>query len=80
MTVRQPGHVRRTGIFFLYLIGERLNDFPVELEGILEKPDVHFYEAFYEVPPVPEDLLLKVHTPEMIERVRQTAYYETALY
>jgi len=72
--------VRRTGIFFLYLIGERLNDFPEELEGILSRDTISFYEAFYELKPVPEDLLLRVHTPRMIEQVKRTPYYETALY
>ena len=70
----------RTGIFFLYLIGERLNDFPEELEGILNRDNINFYEAFYEVTPTPEELLLKVHSPRMIEGVKRTPYYETALY
>ena len=30
--------------------------------------------------PTPEDLLLRVHSPRMIDEVRQTMYYETALY
>ena len=72
--------MKKTGIFFLYLIGERLSDFPEELEGILDKPNISFYEAFYEVTPTPEELLLKVHSPQMIEGVKQTIYYETALY
>ena len=72
--------MKTTGIFFLYLIGERLNDFPAELEGILDRPNVRFYEAFYELTPTPEDLLLRVHTPQMIEKVKQTLYYETAIY
>lgn len=72
--------MKRTGIFFLYLIGERLSDFPQELEGILNRPNISFYEAFYELTPAPEDLLLKVHSPRMIEDVKRTLYYETALY
>jgi len=72
--------VRRTGIFFLYLIGERLSDFPEQLEGILSRDNISFYEAFYELKPVPEELLLRVHTGRMIEQVRRTSYYETALY
>jgi hypothetical protein len=32
--------LNKTGIFFLYLIGERLSDFPEELEGILNKPNI----------------------------------------
>ncbi len=69
-----------TGIFFLYLIGERLNDFPEEFAGILERDDIRFYEAFYEIGPAPEQLLLAVHTPRMVEAVRRDRYYETALY
>ena len=72
--------MKQTGVFFLYLIGERLNDFPEELEGILNRDNIHFYEAFYEVTPPSEELLLKVHSPQMIEGVKQTLYYETALY
>jgi acetoin utilization deacetylase AcuC-like enzyme len=72
--------LNRTGIFFLYLIGERLNDFPEELEGILNRDNISFYEAFYELTPTPEDLLLSVHTPRVIEGVKRTPYYETALY
>jgi len=70
----------RTGIFFLYLIGERLNDFPEELEGILNRDNISFYEAFYELTPTPEELLIRVHTPRVIEGVKRTPYYETALY
>jgi acetoin utilization deacetylase AcuC-like enzyme len=72
--------LKRTGIFFLYLIGERLSDFPEEFEGILNKPNISFYEAFYEIPPPSEELLLRIHTPGMIERVKRDYYYETALY
>ncbi len=72
--------MRRTGIFFLYLIGERLSDFPEELEGILNRSNISFYEAFYEIPPAPMELLQKVHSRRMIEGVKQTPYYETALY
>ena len=72
--------MKRTGIFFLYLIGERLSDFPEELAGILDRTNISFYEAFYELTPTPEELLLKVHSPQMIYRVKQTVYYETALY
>lgn len=72
--------MKKTGVFFLYLIGERLNDFPEELAGILEKDNVSFYEAFYELGPTPQDLLLKIHSPRVIEGVKCTPYYETALY
>ncbi len=72
--------MRRTGIFFLYLLGERLKHFPDALEGILDKPNVSFYEAFFEIEPTPEEILLRVHSRGMVERVKQTPYYETALY
>jgi acetoin utilization deacetylase AcuC-like enzyme len=72
--------LKKTGIFFLYLIGERLSDFPEELEGILNRPNISFYEAFYEIPPTPLELLLKVHSRQMIEDVKRSPYYETALY
>ncbi len=77
-----------TGIFFHYQDGERLRDFPQALEGILEKANVFFYDAFYpskpessfDLAPVPVETLLKVHTPEMVDRVRETADYDGALY
>jgi acetoin utilization deacetylase AcuC-like enzyme len=72
--------VRRTGVFFLYLIGERLSDFPQELDGILDRPNISFYEAFYELRPTPEELLRKVHSAAMIDEVKRSIYYETALY
>jgi len=72
--------MRKTGIFFLYLIGERLNDFPEEFSGILERDNIAFYEAFFELGPTPDDLLRKVHSPHMIEGVKRTPYYQTALY
>ena len=72
--------MRKTGVFFLYLIGERLSDFPQSLEGILDRPNIGFYEAFYEVTPTPEELLRKVHSAAMIEDVKRSIYYETALY
>ncbi len=77
----------RTGIFFTYFQGERLRDFPEALAGILEKENVSYYDACYRVrdglnylSPVPEDLLLKVHSPAMVESVRRTGDYEAALY
>ncbi len=72
--------MKKTGIFFLHLLGERLRDFPQALEGLLDKRDVYFYEAFYELEPVSEELILKVHSPEMLAQVKQTLYYETACF
>lgn len=78
---------KNTGIFYHdickerdidWLLSGRLNDFPEVLEesGILKKPNIHFYES----EPTPEDMLQKVHTKELIERVKKTEYYKTALY
>ena len=80
--------MKRTGIFFHYQQGERLKDFPQILGEILDKPGVFLYDAFYplkpkasyDLEPVSQDLLLQVHSREMIERVKRTPYYDTALY
>jgi acetoin utilization deacetylase AcuC-like enzyme len=77
----------RTGIFFTYFQGERLRDFPQALAGILDKENVTYYDAVYEsrdglfyLEPLSEELLLKVHSPAMVERVRLTGDYESASY
>jgi len=78
----------RTGVFFHYQDGERLRDFPQALDGLLEKNNVFFYDAFYplkapsafEVEPVSVDLLRRVHTPGMIKRVQASEEYEGALF
>jgi acetoin utilization deacetylase AcuC-like enzyme len=79
--------VKRTGIFFTYFQGERLNDFPGALEGLLDKPNVSYYDAVYGsrdglfyLEPVAEHLLLKVHSKPMIESVKRTGDYQSALY
>jgi len=76
-----------TGIFFTYFQGERLKDFPQTLSGILDKENVTYYDAVYEsrdglyyLEPLSEELLLSVHSPAMIERVRLTGDYESASY
>ncbi len=78
---------KRTGIFFTYFQGERLRDFPGALAGIIDKENVYYYDAFYQttdglyyLKPVPEDLLLKVHSRDMLEGVKQTGDYEAASY
>ena len=48
--------------------------------GILNRPNISFYEAFYEITPTPPDLLLKVHSRRGIEEMQRTPYYEKALY
>jgi len=77
-----------TGIFFHYQRGKRLKDFPQALNGILNRGDVFFYDAFYPSKPaspfdlesIPINILHEVHTPEMVQRVRATGDYEGALY
>ncbi|MFC1870329.1 histone deacetylase [Chloroflexota bacterium] len=78
---------KRTGIFFTYFQGERLRDFPQALDGILDKDNVSYYDACYPssdalfyLKPVPEELLLKVHSPEMLEQIKRTGDYEAAVY
>ncbi len=79
--------MKRTGIFFIYFQGERLRDFPEALAGILDKDNAVYYDAVYDSPvglyclePVSEELLLRVHTPEMVRRVKLTGDYEGAVY
>jgi acetoin utilization deacetylase AcuC-like enzyme len=81
------GIMPRTGIFFTYFQGERLRDFPQVLAGILDKENVAYYDAVYQsrhglyyLEPLSEELLLKVHSPAMVARVKRTGDYESALY
>jgi len=79
--------VKRTGIFFTYFQGERLKGFPQALAGILDKENVSYYDAVYAsrhglcyLEPVSEELLLKVHSQNMVREVKLTGDYESALY
>jgi acetoin utilization deacetylase AcuC-like enzyme len=71
-----------TGIFYhpsfsrrSYLtVGARLADFPRVLDGILRSDNVRLYEP----EPVPRQLLLKVHTPDLLERVGREPLCSTA--
>lgn len=79
--------MKRTGIFFTYFQGERLRDFPLALAGILDKENVFYYDAVYGIrdglfylEPLSEELLLKVHAPDMVQGVKFTGDYESALY
>lgn len=79
--------MKRTGIFFTYFQGKRLKDFPRALAGILDKENVSYYDAVYDsrdglyyLEPLPEELLLKVHSEDMVQRVKLTGDYESALY
>jgi acetoin utilization deacetylase AcuC-like enzyme len=72
----------RTGVFYhpsysrrSYLtVGSRLADFPEALDKILDSGRV----VLYEPEPVLEALLLKVHTPELLERVGRDPLCSTA--
>jgi acetoin utilization deacetylase AcuC-like enzyme len=71
-----------TGIFYhpsfsrrSYLTqGSRLQDFPHVLKSILENPRYRFYES----PPIDEDLILQVHTPELLRGVERDGLCSTA--
>ena len=77
----------RTGIFLYHQRGERLRDFPQALEGILEKENVFLYDALYpskpsssfDLEPISSEVLYQIHSPEMIEEVRQSGNFEGAL-
>jgi len=78
---------KRTGIFFTYFQGERLRDFPEALAGILDKGNVSYYDAVYSsrnglyyLAPVSEELVLEVHSQNMVETVKLAGDYEAALY
>ena len=79
--------VKRTGIFFSCFQGERLRDFPQALAGIFDKENVAYYDAVYDsrdglcyLAPLSEELLLKVHSPGMVRRVKVTGDCASALY
>jgi acetoin utilization deacetylase AcuC-like enzyme len=77
-----------TGVFFYYQQGERLRDFPQALEGILDRDTVFFYDALYpskpkssfDLEPISLKTLHKIHSPDMVARVKATGNYEGALY
>ena len=78
---------KRIGIFLPYFQGQRLSDFPQALTNILDKENVHYYDGVYNVADstnyvqlVPEDILLKVHSRDMIDLVKRSGYFETASY
>ncbi|MCK9374924.1 MAG: hypothetical protein M0P73_02115 [Syntrophobacterales bacterium] len=55
-------------------VGNRLRDFPEALEPLLARPNVRLIEA----PRVSEDLILKVHDPEMLTMVAMDGMCSTA--
>ncbi len=74
--------MRKTGIFYhpsfsrrSYLTqGTRLEDFPGAIEYLLKKENVVMFES----PPIEEEWILKVHTPELILGVRADHLCSTA--
>jgi len=74
--------MKQTGIFYhpsfsrksYMTIGNRLRDFPEALEGLLTKPNVRLFEA----PRASEELILKVHDPEMLGMVARDGFCATA--
>ena len=55
-------------------VGNRLRDFPEALAPLLARPNVRLIEA----PRVSEELILKVHDPEMLAMVAQDGFCSTA--
>ncbi len=55
-------------------VGNRLRDFPEALDDVLQNPHIQLYEC----PRASEDLILKAHTPEMIQGVARDRMCSTA--
>lgn len=80
--------LRKTGVFFHYQEAERMRDFPQALDGILDKPNIFLYDAFYpdkgkalyDLEPVPPELLTAVHSPQMLAQVQRSPLYPSALF
>ena len=74
--------MKKTGVFYhpsfsrrSYLTrGARLEDFPEAIDHILARDNVILYES----PPIEEDWILKVHTPELIRGVEADYLCSTA--
>jgi acetoin utilization deacetylase AcuC-like enzyme len=74
--------MKKIGIFYHHsfsrksymTIGNRLKDFPEALEELLKRPNVQMFEA----PRASEELILKVHAPEMIPMVARDGFCSTA--
>ncbi len=78
---------KRTGIFMPYFQGQRLRDFPQALANILERDTITYYDGRYEstniayhLTAVSDDVLARVHSRGMIDRVKRTGDFEAALY
>ena len=59
-------------------VGNRLADFPEALDPLLEKKGERL--VLFECKPVKEELVLKIHTREMVEMVRKDPFCSTAFY
>ncbi|MFQ6051461.1 MAG: histone deacetylase [Candidatus Hydrothermarchaeota archaeon] len=68
----------KTGVFYHKIFKKirRIRNFPEILEQLLKKPNVILYEC----EPVSTDLLLRIHSNEMIESIKRKKIYENALY
>ena len=74
--------MKKTGVFYhpsfsrrSYLTrGARLEDFPGAIEHLLDRDNVTLYES----PPIEEEWILKVHTPELIRGVEMDHLCSTA--
>jgi len=74
--------MKKIGIFYhpsfsrksYMTIGNRLKDFPEALDELIKKPNVRLYES----PRVSEELLLKVHSPEILPMVARDSFCSTA--
>jgi acetoin utilization deacetylase AcuC-like enzyme len=74
--------MKKTGVFYhpsfsrrSYLTqGARLEDFPEAIDHLLTRDDVVLYES----PPIEEEWILKVHTPELIRGVESDHLCSTA--
>ena len=74
--------MKKIGIFYhpsfsrksYMTIGNRLRDFPEALDELLQRPNVEMFTS----PRVSEDLILKVHAPEMLRMVARDGFCSTA--
>ncbi len=77
-----PNLMKQLGIYYhpsfsrksYMTVGNRLKDFPEALEGLLARPNVRMFES----PRVSEELILKVHDPEIIPAVARDGLCSTA--
>jgi acetoin utilization deacetylase AcuC-like enzyme len=74
--------MKKIGIFYhpsfsrksYMTIGNRLRDFPEALDELLQRPNVEMFQS----PRVSEELILKVHAPEMLGMVARDGFCSTA--